>query len=499
MSKKYQFAILLLVVAVSIIFGMVINSTISRVPKASAETPLFSVLPEGATVQSPNFADIAERANPAVLSIDVAVKVKRYHTEDSFPFGDFFRYFGFPERDEDGRKNRKSPEQEYDERPGGGSGFIISSDGYLLTNNHVVENATKIVVTLQNDDKYDAKIVGTDPQFDVALLKIDPKSSLAVLPLGDSDKLRVGEWVIAIGNPLTLEHTVTVGVVSAKSRRGYDIPLASFIQTDAAINFGNSGGPLLNAKGEVVGINAAIQRQMLAEGIGFAIPINPVKKILDQLKEKGKVSHGYLGVGVKPVSEKIKDYYKLPVSKGAFVDTVQTDLPGDKAGIKVGDIIVSVDDREIKDSSELVEEISSRAAGERVELGIYRNGKKMKLDVKLGDRTEAETGVTGEAPEKEEESISYEKFGFDVSNIPREYRYSLRDVQGVIVIDVKRMSDAWDEGIREEDIVTEVNSVSVRNISEFNREIRKVEKGEVAKFQILRREGTSAVFVRAAK
>lgn len=407
MSKKLQFVSLLLVVAVSIVFGMVVNSTLNRIPKASAETPLYSTIPDSVpVVQAPSFADIAEKANPAVVSIDVAMKVP-VQSMGEMPFDDFiWKFFGMPERKERDNRNqqfrRRSPEQQYEKQEGGGSGFIISSDGYILTNNHVVENATKIVVTLQNDDDYEAKVVGTDPQIDIALIKIEPKSSLPVLPFGDSDKLRVGEWVIAIGNPLALKHTVTVGVVSAKSRKNMsdNTSLTSFIQTDAAINFGNSGGPLLNAKGEVIGINTAIWRANNAEGIGFAIPINPVKRILEQLKEKGKVSHGLLGIGVKPVDENKQDYYKLPFKRGAYVDSVTSGLPGDKAGIQEGDIIVSVDGKDIKDNSDLVDEISSHTAGDVVQIGIYRDGKKITLEARLGDRAELAGGEKEQLPEK---------------------------------------------------------------------------------------------------
>ncbi len=509
MNRKSQFLILLLIVAVSVVFGMVINSTINRVPKASAETPLFTTSYGSAVIQTPDFAEIAEKANPAVVSIDVKIKAEK-SPMGNVPFDDFiWRFFGMPERKEmpDDRYHRfreKSPDEDFDLKENGGSGFAISSDGYILTNNHVVDKATQITVTMENDDEYEAKLIGSDPLLDVALIKIEPKGSLPVLPFGDSDALKVGEWVMAIGNPLLLKATVTVGVVSAKSRRSMsDTPLASFIQTDAAINFGNSGGPLLNAKGDVVGINTAIFRANYAEGIGFAIPINQVKRILDQLKTEGKVSHGYLGVGVRAVDENIKDYYGLQSKKGALIDTIEPGLPGDKAGLKKGDIILSVNGQEIKDNSDLVDEISSRSAGDRVEIGILRDGKRITIDAKLGERGDAEALRKEDIPKKQEKSESYDKFGFQVDDLTREYRYYFNldeEARGVVVVNVRKMSGAWDKGIREGVMITEVNDRSVKSVSEFETETAKVKKGDVAKFRVILKDGTSySVFVRAER
>ncbi|MEW5806456.1 MAG: Do family serine endopeptidase [Acidobacteriota bacterium] len=512
MNKRFQFILLLLIVGVSIIFGMVINGMVNRIPVASAESKLYSTAPDMA-IQAPSFADIAEKANPAVVSV-IKYSKKRVIDERYFPLDDFiWRFFGMPERQdrrEEQRQHyrRRSPRQEeFEHEDGGGSGFVISPDGYILTNNHVTEHATRIEVTMENDEKYEAKLIGSDPEIDVALIKIEPRRALPVLPLGDSDKIRVGEWVAAIGNPYMLKHTVTVGVVSAKGRRNLmmmsDSPLATFIQTDAAINLGNSGGPLLNARGEVIGINTAIYRGNLAEGIGFAIPINQVKAILDQLKAKGKVSRGYLGVVVRSVDEKIQDYYKLGSRKGAFVDAVQPGLPGDKAGIRKGDIILSVDGKEIKESQDLVSEISSRSAGDRVKLEIFRDGKGMTLEVKLGERETISAEKGEEYPEKEEESDSYDRFGIAVDNLTSENRYYFEideRVQGVVIVDVKKFSDAADEGIQEGQVISEVNEVRVKNVSDFNREIRKVGKDDVVKFQIILQDGTShMIFLRPSR
>ncbi len=516
MSKKFQFISLLLIVAVSVIFGMLVNTTLNRIPKASAESPLFSTLPDTSSVEVPNFADIAEKAKFAIVTVIKSEKTRRapqrYFTD---PFEEFFkRWFGIPERrereDEKFYRYREEREPEEEEIPsGGGSGFILSSDGYILTNNHVVENATKIEVTLENDQKYIAKLVGSDPEIDVALLKIEPKSPLSVLPLGDSDKLRVGEWVIAIGHPFHLKQTVTVGVVSAKELTYYqltsDLPLASFIQTDAAINFGNSGGPLLNARGEVVGMNTAIYRQNLAEGMGFAIPINLVKSILEQLKIKGKVSRGYLGVVISSINEEKKDYYKLESMKGAFVERVEPGLPADKAGIKVGDIIISVDEIEIKDNSHLLSIIANKLAGEKVTIGIIREGKKKSFKVVLGEREKLMSqGEDEREPSEEGEEVdTYDRFGFTVEDLsPEKRRYFGLDlgIQGVIVVNVKRFSNAWEKGIQEGSVITEVDDVKVKSITDFYKKIKKFEKGDVVKFRLIQRNGESRyIFLRADK
>lgn len=516
MSKKFQFISLLLIVAVSVIFGMLVNITLSDMPKASPDSPLYSTLPETSYAGAPNFADIAEKAQPAVVTVIKSQKGKDFHRDYfDIPFEDFFwRYFGIPEkrnRQDDRfqrRKEEKKPE-EFEYQSGGGSGVILSSDGYILTNNHVTDKASKIEVILENGEEYIAKLVGSDPEIDVSLLKIEPKSPLPVLPLGDSGRLRVGEWVMAIGNPYNFRQTVTVGVVSAKERKDLtltsDMPLASFIQTDAAINFGNSGGPLLNARGEVVGINTAIYRQNLAEGIGFAIPINMVKSVLDQLKTEGKVSRGYLGVIISSIDKKIMDYYKLESDKGAYVRRVEPGLPGDKAGIKPEDIIVSVNGVEVRDSSHLVSLIANKKAGERVSIEILRNGKKKSFDVVLGERESmmAMRGEEEEEPPVEEEMNAYERFGFTVENLTREIRnyFELdQNIQGVVVVDVKTFSEAGKEGIQKGEVIIEVNGVKVKNLSEFYMEINKVRKGDVVKFRFLQSNGEARLnFLRAEK
>jgi serine protease Do len=297
---------LLAVIGVSVVLGMILGGKLSapQVAFAAPETSSLSLLP-ASTVSKPgtvDFADIVERAIPAVVAVtatqvDGGVPSAENHPFFNDPF--FRRFFGDPEGEGEGEDDGERPRPR--PRIGEGSGFIIAPEGYILTNNHVVENSDSVEVSLDNGRTLVAQVVGADPSIDLALLKVEPRDgNLPALPLGDSDDLRVGEWVIAIGNPLEFDQTVTVGVVSGKGRRvplrSTDFAVVSFIQTDAAINFGNSGGPLLDARGNVVGINTAINRQFLAEGIGFALPINQARAVVEQLRTRGYVKRGFLGI-----------------------------------------------------------------------------------------------------------------------------------------------------------------------------------------------------------
>ncbi len=257
-------------------------------------------------------------------------------------------------------------------RRGAGSGFIIDADGSILTNHHVIDRAERIIVKLSDGRTLRARVLGADPDTDVALIKVDGQSGLPVAPLGDSSRLRMGEWVCAIGNPLGYEHSVTVGVVSFLGRKLFDKSLDNYIQTDAAINFGNSGGPLINARGEVVGINAAVSSR--ASNIGFAVPIDGARAILPQLRAKGRVARGYIGVGLRDVDPDLERSLKLPVSQGALIQDVTSGSPAERAGLRPYDIIVSLDDAEIESDDDLIREISARAPGSPARLKIVRDG-----------------------------------------------------------------------------------------------------------------------------
>ncbi|PYQ59347.1 MAG: peptidase S1 [Acidobacteria bacterium] len=371
------------IVIASVVFGIVVSADLGLMRKSNAQSTPIQTTSPSATVTSvtiPSFADIASRVAPAVVSI-TSTEVIKTNSMRRQPFGiDPFDFF-FPNPNGSRRRPNSQRDQGGDDdehaQRSGGSGFIISPDGYILTNNHVVEGATKVDVHFGADTEgngghtVSAKIIGRDPATDIALLKIDVPGTLPTVPLGDSDHIRKGDWAIAIGNPFQFENTLTVGVISAKGRalglseetRSFE----NFIQTDAAINFGNSGGPLLNINGEVVGINTAI-RGGGAQGLGFATPINTAKRLLPELKQ-GKVVRGYLGMGIVPVTDEAKESFNLPDAHGALVQEVTAGKPADRAGIKAGDVVVAIDGRSINTNRDLIDYISYLPVGSHCENG----------------------------------------------------------------------------------------------------------------------------------
>lgn len=451
----------------------------------------------------PGFADVAERVNPAVVAI-TALSVqgdKKGQEDDSEedPFGNPFQFFF-------GTPHPPIPRGTPPVEEAGGSGFLISPDGYILTNNHVIEGASKVRVTLDEDRTFEAKVVGQDKETDVALLKIEGKN-LPTVPLGDSDEIRPGDWVMAVGNPLMYSHTVTVGVISAKGRRISSSSLDDFLQTDAAINFGNSGGPLVNTRGEVVGISTAITRSdfrgRVVEGIGFAIPINLVKAQLDQLKTKGKVERGYLGVRVGPVDQDARDYYRktygLDLSGGALVQSVDEKTPAAKAGMKKGDIIVKVEGREIQDSRQLPHKIAAYPPGKTISVEVLREGERKTLRVTLGDRAK---GLEGEAePESgKEDKETKDALGITVQNLTPQTRAMYRlpdDVSGVVITSVDPKSNAYTKGVREGMVISELNGKTVSNVKEYRAIASSVKSGDPVSLYVSDARGGVYLYFRA--
>ena len=497
MKKHAQYLTLTLIAAVSILFGMVLASGAKLTPASLADSVMqpasLRQSPEAAAgsastnrVGYPSFADIVEKVNPAVVSI-ISTEMVDPNKSPQNPHGPFEFFFG-PGQD---RRRPGTPEPRREDS--GGSGFIISEDGYILTNNHVIEGADKIRVNLEGDDNdYKADVVGADPGTDLALIKISSEHKLPTIPLGDSDGLRVGEWVIAVGNPYYYEHTVTVGVVSAKGRKlgelSKDPSLDEFIQTDAAINFGNSGGPLLNVNGEVIGVNSAISS--VGQGIGFAVPINTAKAILSQLKATGHVQRGYLGIRLRNVSTDLKDAFGLKDTKGALVEDVEKGLPGDQAGLRPGDVIVGVDGKNVNTMDELVKTISSREPGSRVRLNLLREGRPVVVTARLEDRgqyvnakrpaqDDAEGDNSGESGER--------RLGVTVDTLTPDIRRQLdlsEGISGVVVSEVSQASDAYEQGISRGQIITAVNRVPVNSLTEYRREMAKVRPGVKVLFRI---------------
>lgn len=478
-----------------LVIGLVLAGGLGLTPAgvASKESPAAPAVsaPLPPPSSYPDFAALAERVTPAVVSVYTEDVVKpqdmrRYHG-DMDPF-EFFFGPGGPRSDSRPRK-----------RQGAGSGFFISADGLIVTNNHVVDGAEKIRVRLADDTEMQAKIVGRDPATDVAVIKIDGKGPFNPLSLGDSDLLRVGEWVMAVGNPLAMEHTVTVGVVSAKGRtlgisadpnsRSFE----DFIQTDAAINMGNSGGPLVNVRGEVVGINTAINAA--GQNLGFAIPVNTIKMVLPQLKEKGKVVRGYLGVQITNVDQKAQESFKLPSREGALVQSVTKGGPADKGGIREGDVIVTAGGTAVKDTRTLIYRVSGMSPGQKVELEVIRESKRQTIAVTLGERPSSE-GEQESSATKEDTPTS--KLGIQVDELSQRTRRQFevpKEIEGVVVTDVNDLSPADDANLRAGDVIMRVNDHDVTSEQEFKDAISRVRPGSMVRFYVYRPQGDVKTFV----
>ena len=426
-----------------------------------------------------SFAELAKKASPSVVNIST-VKIMRGRGQVPLPFGpndpfkDFFDRFFKDQMPKDYKQQSL------------GSGFIIDKEGYILTNNHVVEKSDEIKVRLSDEREFPAKIIGKDPKTDLALIKLDTNQSLDLTPLslGDSDALEVGDWVIAIGNPFGLGHTVTAGIVSAKYRQigagAYD----SFIQTDASINPGNSGGPLLNRAGEAVGINSAIYSQSGGSiGIGFAIPVKMAKDLLPQLK-KGKVTRGWLGVVVQKITPDLKEKLKLKDEKGALVADVSGGGPADKAGVKRGDVIVTFDGKEIRDTSDLPYAVASTPVGKSVTVEVIRKGQKKGIQVKIGELKDQK--------EPQEAAESKPSLGMTVEEITPDLakNFGLSETSGVIVTQVAEGSPAQEAGVRPGDVVLEMDQEPVKDVASLEKKAAEYKKGDTALLLVKRRSAT---------
>jgi serine protease Do len=369
---------------------------------------------------------------------------------------------------------------------GVGSGFIVDADGTILTNYHVVDGAQKLSVTLSDGKSYDAKVIGKDQKSDIAVIKIEAGRSLPAAPLGDSDGLEVGEWVMAIGNPFGLDHTVTSGIVSAKGRNIGQGPYDNFIQTDASINPGNSGGPLINLRGEVVGINSAIFSQSGGNiGIGFAIPSNAVKELLPQLRDKGKVVRGFIGASVQKVSPEIAESLGINPARGALVADLVKGGPAEHAGMKTGDVIVEFDRRAIKESADLPQQVARVAPGATVQVKVIRDGKETTLPLTVGEMKEAEVAA----------SMQEGELGLTVQPMTPQLAESLgiERTDGLVISAVKPGSAAEEAGLRSGDVIVEVNRKPVKNLADYNREVARNDKVKSVLFLV--RRGQNSLFL----
>ena len=473
----------ILVAVTSLAIGLGISGSLDwLVPSRAVNMLGEAAKPDPRPVAAlPDFVNLAKKIRPSVVNISTTQMSEGRGGPQEFsspfgeddPFNDFWRrFFGGP--------MPRGPQRQRSL----GSGFIIDADGSILTNNHVVENASKIVVKLSDNLEYEAKVIGRDPKTDIAVIKIDVKTTLAAANFGDSDTLEVGEWVVAIGNPFGLDSTVTSGIVSAKGRHIGQGPYDNFIQTDASINPGNSGGPLLNLRGEVVGINTAIFSRTGGNiGIGFAIPINLVKELLPQLRGKGKVVRGYLGVLIQKVTPEIAESLGMDKSYGALVANVSKDGPAEKAGVKVGDVIIEFDGKEVKDSAELPIIVARTAVDKKVRMKVLRDKKELTLNVAVGELKDEEVVAT--APEKGELGLTVQRLTPQMAE-----SLGLEKTEGVVVTAVEPASAADEAGIRRGDIIVEVDRKPVRTVDDYKKSIAGARKGRGVLFLVRRGEST---------
>lgn len=477
MTRRFTLVTLALCATVAFLIGAIVaggfvRPTIGAQP-TSAVRPVSSV--DGARLSAPrpsfpplvNFADVVERINPAVVNIDAT-------TTGDVAEGRRRRRLGLPDPPDLFQGPRSDAP-----RRGSGSGFIIDADGSILTNNHVIEGAERILVTLADGRSLRARVVGADPDTDIALLKVEGHVGLPVAVLGDSSSLRMGEWVCAIGNPLGYEHSVTVGVISYLGRKLFDASLDDYIQTDAAINFGNSGGPLINARGEVIGINAAVSSR--ASSIGFAVPINGATAILPQLRADGRVARGYIGVTLRNLDADLQRSLHLAASSGVVVQDVTTGSPAERAGIRPYDVIVGFEGVAVTGDNELTHAIAARPPSSTAQLRVWRDGRELAVTVKLAERPGRESVASAaNAPLSPADSAGL--LGLTVRDLDAAAFNRLhlpRTTRGVLIARVDPLSAAVDADVQRGTILLEINRKPVLSTSDYNRITAAVRPGDV--------------------
>lgn len=494
-SEKTKLFSLAAVVVAAVLFGMVISGALNITIPANADLPPGPVPPPAPQAEAqdygvPNFVALADQVIPSVVSV-YSQEVSEPGSQRDMPNDPFHFFFG-PQR---------GPEQEQDPEPrlrrSSGSGFFISATGELLTNNHVVEDADKIEVQLSDGNRYRVEVIGRDPATDLALLRVaEPDRDFPYLRLGNAEQLRVGEWVLAAGNPLNMDHTVTVGVVSAKGRvLGLsDSSFEDFIQTDAAINFGNSGGPLVNLRGDVVGINTAINAR--GQNLGFAVPIDIATRILPQLRENGRVVRGYLGIMVGPVDQETAEAFGLDSKDGAFVQEVIKDHAADKGGVRHGDVVVDIEGKPVVDTRDLIDTVSAMPPGTKVNLGVMRNSDYQKFTVELEERVREGEEVESVSDDRSEDETS-ERVGINVANIDgraRQYYGLEEDMNGVVITKVKAVSPAGEENLMRGDVIIEANGHEITAVNVLVAEVNQVDEGGYLRLYVHRPRADRSFF-----
>jgi len=467
----------------SLLLGVVLLSVTALIPTAKYA---YAAQDYSKPATPTSFADLADKVKNAVVNISTTQVVEGNplmpFLGPGSPFGDFFGH-NLPKEFFGNQPHSKM------ETHALGSGFVISENGLILTNNHVVEKATEIKIKLLTGKEYDAKLVGRDPKTDLALIKVAPDKDFPKPEvLGDSDTMRVGDWVMAVGNPFGLGHTVTTGIISAKSRILGAGPYDDFLQTDAAINPGNSGGPLFNMQGEVIGINTAIIAQ--GQGIGFAIPVNMAKELLPQL-EKGKVVRGWIGIMIQDLTPELAKSFGIKNTKGVLISDVVKDSPAEKAGLLKGDVIVRFDGKEIENAHKLSQLAAATPPGKQAEIELLRNGKTETISLKVGTM-----------PEEKQKVISPEEqsnWGMMVQELTPQLAQQLGlepGTTGVVISNIQEGSPAANAGLRPGDLITEVNRTAIKNMTDYQQALQKVKKGE-SLLLLIKRAGGSLYIVLA--
>jgi serine protease Do len=469
--RRFTLLTVVLASAVTFLIGVIVAGGLTPGAVVSSEprhTPgpgdVTKASGPGPRVGAVNFADVAERINAAVVNIDATSRNSR----------------------ERRRGDEADPGRDYEgPRQGSGSGFIIDREGFILTNHHVIDGADRITVTMADGRAFRGEVAGADPAIDVALLRIQADGRLPEAPLGNSDDLRVGEWVCAIGNPLGYVHSVTVGVVSFIGRKLFDKSLDDYIQTDAAINFGNSGGPLINASGEVVGINSAISSR--ASNIGFAVPINQAVAILPQLKERGRVARGFIGVGLTDVTPALQRALDLAVTKGAVIQDVSSGSPAERAGLQAYDVIVEIEGRQVINNEEVIRDISARQPGSVARLAIVRDGRQQNVQVKLAERPARERPADGledlgPRPRQRQPEPAETPLGLTVREMDRSFVGRLEippSVNGVLISRVDPTGAGFQALLRRGLIIMEINKRPVASLADYQRIVAAAAPGDI--------------------
>jgi serine protease Do len=481
MPRRFLLPLVCLSASVGALLVLVIGGSLSPAPALSLPAPSSPATHAGSAHTPPaaapggpgSFADVAERVNPAVVNIDALSRNAAPPPPGTAP-RDNPEFF---ERPSDRDRERL--------RRGTGTGFLIDADGYILTNEHVIENADRLTVRLTDGRSLRARTIGIDPDTDVALIKVDDSKPLPYVVLGDSDRLRVGEWVVAIGNPLAYEHTVTAGVVSFLGRKLFNTSLDRYIQTDAAINFGNSGGPLIDTRGEVVGINAAISSR--AANIGFAVPINQARAILPQLRA-GRVTRGYIGIGLRDVDPSVQRSLRLRTQRGALVQDVSPGSPGARAGVRVYDVVIAVDGKPIDGNDQLIQVIAGRQPGTTATLQVLRDNRALTLTIKLAERPRADGSPAGDEPSRRPPGGRPASLvGLTVRDLDADFAARAKlpsKMDGVVVASVEPMSPAFDAQIPPGSVVLEINRQAVHSVRDYQRIVGTVTEGEALTFYL---------------